>query len=101
MQIKPHQIPHFARQRERLADIRNSWNAEPKEEGSYFSKSFKRFKHYVDGTVQAYVFEFNNQIKDSHDDIILPGAFSKSLLENNFWKINENNNTNTTSTNTI
>ena len=40
MQIKPHQIPHFARQRERLAEIRNSWNAQPKEEGSYFSSRF-------------------------------------------------------------
>lgn len=41
MQIKPHQIPHFARQMERLQAIRNDWDSEPKEEGSCFSERFK------------------------------------------------------------
>lgn len=91
MQIKPHQIPHFAEQQRRfkliglrLHEVHNSGIIT--EWGSYFSSRFKRFMHYVDGTVHTYVFKSNNKIKDSHDDIIAPGAFSKSL-ENNFWKI--------------
>lgn len=61
MQIKPHQIPHFARQRERLAEIRNKWNAEPKEEGSYFSKIFDKMKQYL-----QYHEKLKNLIKDGN-----------------------------------
>lgn len=45
MQIKPHQIPHFARQRERIKGLMNeckyilTWYGE--EKGSYFSNRFK------------------------------------------------------------
>lgn len=37
MQIKPHQIPHFARQRDRFKQIRESWSDKATTIGTLFS----------------------------------------------------------------
>lgn len=47
MQINPHQIPHFARQMERIKQMREDWNSEPKEKGSYFSERFVGVNQFV------------------------------------------------------
>lgn len=70
MQIKPHQIPHFARQRERMQTISNDWNAEPKEEGSYFSMRWDK---------KPFQFYFDYGKIDSHGDIHTNGCFGKSI----------------------
>lgn len=72
MQIKPHQIPHFARHRERMQAIRNDWDAEPKEEGSYFSKRWDK--------VLKIGFNFSYGTIDSHGNVHIDGCFDKSIL---------------------
>lgn len=41
MQIKPHQIPHFARQIDRFKQIRESWDKDAMEGGTWFSRMGK------------------------------------------------------------
>lgn len=85
MQINPHQIPHFARQMERIKQMREEWNNEPKEEGSYFTMRFVGLNQFVNWFSSELLKGYHEANKEADEDLLMNGIWA----ENNIIGLND------------